>query len=141
MTIPPTGRVLALDWGTARIGVAISDETQLVATPVDTFSRREGRRLPIGKFLTLIEREKPVGLVVGLPLDDDGMEGPAAIAAREMGRSLAARSGLPVAWIDESFTTASTLEAIRDTGGRPRPDAVDARAAATILQQWLDARR
>jgi putative Holliday junction resolvase len=138
--IPATGRVLGLDWGTSRIGVAISDETQLVASPLVTLGRRTGRRLPIGRFLTLVETERPVGLVVGLPLDDESLEGLSATAAREMGRVFAERSKLPVDWIDESFTTARTLAVMAETGSRPRVGDLDARAAAELLQQWLNAR-
>jgi len=138
--IPPTGRVLALDWGTSRIGVAISDETQLVATPLAMLTRRTGRRLPLAQFLTLVTREKPVGLVVGLPLDDNGLEGDSALAAREMGVNFAARSYLPLEWIDESFTTASALTAMRDLGRRTTKDNVDRQAAAQLLQEWLEER-
>jgi putative Holliday junction resolvase len=138
--IPPTGRVLALDWGTSRIGVAISDETQLVATALDTLTRRAGRRLPVAQFLTIVTREKPVGLVVGLPLDDDGREGDSAIAAREMGVAFAARTYLPLEWIDESFTTAQTLATMIEMSRRPTKQNVDRHAAAELLQQWLDER-
>jgi putative holliday junction resolvase len=149
--IPRTGRVLGLDWGTSRIGVAISDETQLIASPLATLTRRTGRRLPVGQFLTLVEREHPVGLLVGLPLDDDGLEGNTALAAREMGRTLAARSGLPLDWIDESFSTADALRHTQEAGSpaaspagqaRARPArSIDAAAAAELLQRWLDGRR
>jgi putative Holliday junction resolvase len=139
--IPASGRVLGLDWGTSRIGVAISDETQLVASALDTLTRRAGRRLPLAQFLTLVTRERPVGLVVGLPLDDDGREGESAAAARAMGVAFAARSYLPVDWIDESFTTARMLEVQRELGRRPQPQARDALAAAELLQRWLEARR
>lgn len=139
MSIPTSGRLLGLDWGTNRIGVAISDESRLVATPLATFTRRAGRRLPVGDFLTLVEREHPAGLIVGLPLGDDGLEGAAGTAAREMGRVFAARSGLPVDWIDESFTTADAISHARETG--QRPSGIDARAATEILQRWLDAHR
>ncbi len=138
--IPPSGRVLGLDWGTRRIGVALSDETQLVARALDTLARRTGHRLPLQRLLTLIETHAPVGIVVGVPLGDDGLEGPAAIAAREMGRAVAARAGLPLDWIDESFTTARTLESLRLSGRTTRDANVDALAAAEILQQWLDRR-
>jgi putative Holliday junction resolvase len=141
MMIPTRGRVLALDWGTARIGVAISDETQLVASPLETLTRRAGRRLPLAQFLTVVTRERPVGLVVGLPLDDDGREGDSALAAREMGRTFAARTYLPIEWIDESFTTARTLETMIEMGRRPTTKNVDREAAAELLQQWLDGRR
>jgi putative Holliday junction resolvase len=142
--IPGAGRVLGLDWGTARIGVAISDETQLLASPLATLTRRTGRRLPVGQFLTLIEREHPVGLVVGIPLGDDGLEGAAGTAAREMGRTLAARCGLPLDWVDESFTTADALAHAREAMLRKSTSgatSIDASAAAEILQHWLDARR
>jgi putative Holliday junction resolvase len=92
------------------------------------------------ELITIIDREGPVGLVVGLPLDDDGLEGPAGIAAREMGRSVTAQRPLPLEWIDESFTTAETLHSMRETGTRPLRG-IDANAAATLLQQWLDGRR
>jgi putative holliday junction resolvase len=139
--IPSSGRVLGLDWGTSRIGVAISDETQLVATPLDTLTRRTGRRLPLAQFLAIVTRERPVGLVVGLPLDDNGREGDSAKAARAMGVAFAARSYLPVAWVDESFTTARTLDTMHEMGRRPQRDTVDRAAAAELLQQWLQERR
>jgi putative Holliday junction resolvase len=142
--IPVAGRVLGLDWGTARIGVAISDETQLIASPLAALTRRTGRRLPVGQFLALVERERPVGLVVGIPLGDDGLEGAAGTAAREMGRALAARSGLPLNWIDESFSTADALRYAREAAPRKpesRAGSIDASAAAEILQRWLDGRR
>jgi putative Holliday junction resolvase len=143
MTIPTTGRVLALDWGLARIGLAITDETQLLASPLGTLTRRAGKRLPLGPFLDVVEREHPVGLVVGLPLDDDAAEGESAQAARAMGEQFAARTGLPIAWIDESFTTAEVLERLTDRGIAPRQRKamIDAMAAAVVLERWLDERR
>ena len=134
---------MALDWGHARIGVAITDETQLLASPLGTLTRRAGKRLPLGQFLDLIEREHPVGLVVGLPLDDEGTEGESAQAARAMGEQFAARAALPIAWIDESFTTAETLERLTERGIAPRQRKadIDAMAAAIVLERWLDTRR
>jgi putative Holliday junction resolvase len=140
--IPRAGRVLALDWGTNRIGVAISDETQLIATPLATIKRRAGKRPPLGEFLTLTEREHPVGLVVGVALDDHGREGDSAAAAREMGTLFATRSNLPVEWTDESFSTVTASERLTEAGYRKRaPRVIDAAAAATLLQGWLEQRR
>ena len=141
--IPRVGRVMALDWGHARIGVAITDETQLLASPLGTLTRRAGKRLPLGQFLDLIEREHPVGVVVGLPLDDEGAEGESAQAARAMGQQFATRASLPIAWIDESFTTAETLERLTERGIAPRQRKadIDAMAAAIVLERWLDTRR
>ncbi len=134
---------MALDWGHARIGVAITDETQLLASPLDTLTRRAGKRLPLGPFLDIVERERPVGLVVGLPLDDDANEGESAQAARAMGEQFATRAALPIAWVDESFTTAEVLERLTDRGIAPRQRKamIDAMAAAVVLERWLDARR
>ena len=141
--IPPHGRVLGLDWGTARIGLAISDETQLIATPLGALKRRAGKRLPMHDFLVAVERERPVGLVVGLPLDDDGHEGESAEAAREMAELFSARAGLPLDFTDEDFSTARVLQISRELGesARHRAQEIDARAAAVLLQRWLEDRR
>jgi putative Holliday junction resolvase len=141
--IPRTGRLLALDWGEVRIGVAVSDETQLIASPRTTLTRRAGKRFPMPSFLSLVEQEHPVGLIVGLPLTADGNEETAAKSAREMGTLAAARAGLPVEFVDERFSTARALGAIREVGGstRGRKEDVDALAAAVLLQQYLDMRR
>ncbi len=141
--IPHAGRVLALDWGATRIGLAISDQTQLIASPLGTLKRRAGKRLPLGPFLDVIEREHPVGLVVGLPLDDEGLEGASAQAARAMGEQFATRASLPIDWVDESFSTTETLERLTDRGIAPRRrrESIDAMAAAILLERWLDRRR
>src|SRR3989304_115267 len=141
--IPATGRVLAAVWGTARIGLALSDETQLIATPLGALRRRARKRLPLGDFLDIVEREQPVGLVVGLPLDDDGHEGDSALAAREMADLFSTKAGLPLAFTDEDFSTARVLEISRELGrtARDRRHEIEARAAAGLLQRWLAARR
>ena len=141
--IPPHGRVLGADWGTARIGLAVSDETQLIATPLGALQRRAGKRLPLRDFLDVVEREHPVGLVVGLPLDDDGHEGDSALAAREMAELFSTKAALPLAFTDEDFSTARVLEISRELGrtARDRRHEVDARAAAVLLQRWLEERR
>jgi putative Holliday junction resolvase len=143
MTIPPTGRVLGLDWGTSRIGVAISDETQLIATPLGVLRRRPGKRLPLHDFLTIVETEHPVGLVVGLPVDDEGRLGPAAVGAREMGDLFATRSKLPLDWLDESFTTTEAAHRLTERGVAPRTRRtdIDALAAAVLLERWIAERR
>lgn len=141
--IPRTGRLLALDWGEVRIGVAVSDETQLIASPRITLTRRAGKRFPMPSFLAVVDEEHPVGLVVGLPLTAEGNEEAAATSAREMGILAAERAALPVAFVDERFSTARALGAIREVGGstRGRKQDVDALAAAVLLQQYLDMRR
>jgi putative Holliday junction resolvase len=141
MPLPESGRLLAVDWGEVRIGLALSDESQTLASPLDTLVRRPGKRLPMPRFLQLIEQHGPVGLVVGLPLDQEGAEGASAGLAREMAQTIGTRTGLPVEFWDERFSTARALGLIREQGGSThgRKRDVDALAAAVLLQHFLDA--
>jgi putative Holliday junction resolvase len=141
--LPRTGRLLALDWGEIRIGLAGSDETQLLASPLETVTRRAGKRYPMPALLALVTRHDIVGLLVGLPLTPEGEEGDAVREARAMGELVAGRSGLPVEYWDERMTTARALRSIQEQGGstRGRKEDVDALAAAVLLQGFLDARR
>jgi putative Holliday junction resolvase len=143
MALPASGRLLALDWGEIRIGLALSDETQTLASPLETLVRRAGKRFPMLRFLELVNQHRPAGVVVGLPLTPEGTEAKSAAAARELARSVADRTGLPVTLWDERMSTARALAAIREQGGstRGRREDVDALAAAVLLQHYLDARR
>jgi putative Holliday junction resolvase len=137
------GRLLGVDWGERRIGLALSDETRTLAQPLTTLTRRSGKRFPMRKFLTLLEQHAVTGVVVGLPLDQEGAEAEAAAAARALAADIAQHSGQPVELWDERLTTARALRAVRAMGGstRGRKDDVDALAAALLLQHYLDARR
>jgi putative Holliday junction resolvase len=141
--LPTPGRLIAVDWGEIRLGLALSDETQFLATPLETLVRRPGKRFPMPRFLELLEAHRPVGVVVGLPLTGEGEEGPSAAAARELAAAIERRSGLPLELWDERMSTARALAAIREQGGsaRGRREDVDALAAAVVLQHYLDARR
>lgn len=141
--IPRAGRVIALDWGEIRIGLALSDELQLLASPLETLVRRAGKRFPMPRFLELLALHHPVGIVIGLPLTGEGDEGPSTIAARELARVVATRTAIPITFMDERMTTARALGLIREQGGsaRGRKADVDALAAAVLLQYFLDGRR
>ncbi len=143
MGIPTGGRILAVDWGQIRLGLALSDESQTIASPLTTLIRRLGKRFPMPAFLDLVTAHRPVGLVVGLPLTPEGHEGPATIAARELGALLGARTYLPVELVDERMTTARARAAIAEQGGttRGRREDVDALAATILLQHFLETRR
>jgi putative holliday junction resolvase len=143
MSLPNVGRLLGLDWGEVRIGLALSDETQTLATPLQTLVRRRGKRFPMARFMELVGDHQPTGMVVGLPLTGEGEEEDSATSARELAGELAKRSGLPVELWDERMSTARALAAIREQGGstRGRREDVDALAAAVLLQHYLDARR
>jgi putative Holliday junction resolvase len=145
MAAPPadlrTGRVLAVDWGIRRFGVALSDPGRLIAQPLATLTRREGKRPPIAALLDLIRAHEVTALVVGLPLTPEGEEGEAAREARTFGEALAARSGLPVTFWDERLSTALALRAARAAGVKDRDsrERIDQMAAVAILQHFLDA--
>ena len=143
MAIPATGRILAVDWGERRFGLALSDETQLIASPLTTLIRRVGKRFPMPAFLSLVTEHRPVGLVVGLPLTGSGAEGQWGGEVRELASLLGARTYLPVELVDERMTTARALAAIKEQGGstRGRKADVDALAAALLLQHFLESRR
>ena len=137
------GRVLAVDWGERRIGLALSDETRMLAQPLTTLTRRAGKRFPMRDFLALLERHAVSAVVVGLPLDQEGGEGDAAAAARHLATDIARTSGKPVELWDERFTTARALQAVREMGGKTkgRKEDVDTVAATLLLQHYLDAKR
>jgi putative Holliday junction resolvase len=141
--LPRSGPLLAIDLGDKRIGLALSDPTQTVAHPLATLQRRPGKRFPLQALRTHLEAHEPAGLVMGLPLTEDGTEDARAAEARETGARLAAKTGLPVAYWDERMTTARALRAVRDLGGglRGRKADVDKLAATTLLQSFLDSRR
>ena len=141
--IPTSGRVLALDWGELRIGVALSDETQLLSSPLTTLIRRRGKRFPMPAFLELVTRHHPVGLVVGLPLSLEGEETDNSRSSRELAAHVADRTGLPWEMWDERMSTARALRAIQEQDGsaRGRKEEVDALAASVLLQHFLEARR
>ena len=141
--IPPQGRVLGIDWGEIRIGLAVSDELQMLASPLETLVRRRGKRFPMPRLLELVAAHGPVGVVVGLPLTPAGDEGPSAAEARAVATLVEGRTGLPVELHDERLSTARALRLVREQEGstRGRREDVDALAAAVLLQGFLDARR
>ncbi|MBI4503400.1 MAG: Holliday junction resolvase RuvX, partial [Gemmatimonadetes bacterium] len=141
--LPRSGRLLAVDWGEKRIGLALSDPSQTLAQPLDTLVRRAGRRFPMRSFRELVDAHHPTGIVVGLPLEPEGSEGEAASAAREMGTAIAKATGVPVAFVDERMTTRQVHRAVAEMGGRTRgrEAEVDRLAATVLLQSFLDHRR
>lgn len=144
VTVPPmSGPLLAVDLGEKRIGLALSDPMQTVAHPLATLQRRPGKRFPLQALRRYLDEHAPVGIVMGLPIAEDGSEDERAAAAREAGSRIAEKTGLPVAYWDERMTTARALRAVRELGGglRGRKADVDKLAATTLLQAYLDGRR
>jgi putative holliday junction resolvase len=139
MSVTITGRLLAIDYGERRIGLAVSDPTGTIASPVGHIVRRAGKRPPIAELARRAAALDVSGLVLGLPLDSDGQETPLAREVRSVGAALAERTKLSVRYVDERFTTAAALRTIRSVGGSThgRKGDVDALAAAVLLQHAL----
>jgi putative Holliday junction resolvase len=137
------GRVLAVDWGSKRFGLALSDPTRLIAQPLVTLTRRANHRAPVAEIAGLVARHQVTMVVVGLPLDPEGGEGEAAREARELGETLQRRCGVPVTWWDERLSTVRALRSARAAGVKDRDSRgrIDQMAAVAILQHWLDAQR
>jgi len=135
--VPLKGRLLAVDWGTKRIGLAVTDPTRTIAQPLATLTRRAGRRFPMRQLRAWLDEYAPTGIIVGLPLTADGAEGSAALAARAAAELIATKTGLPVVLVDERMTTA---QAARADGVGGRVDR-DQRAAAILLQGYLERER
>jgi putative holliday junction resolvase len=136
---PDRGRWMAVDWGERRIGLALSDPSGTIATPAGAIVRRAGKRAPIAELVRRAESLEARAIVMGLPLDGEGEDTPRATECRRVASELARRTKLPVALLDERFTTATALRAIHEMGGstRGRKSDVDALAAAVLLQQAL----
>jgi putative Holliday junction resolvase len=132
---------LGIDPGDARVGVARSDPTGFLATPVETVRRGKGDLARIAKILA---EEEAVEIVMGLPRSLSGGEGPSAAKVREFAAALARRvSPVPVRLVDERMTTVSAEAMLRDQGrkGGKRRAVVDQAAAVLILQHALDTER
>ena len=133
------GRWMAIDWGERRIGLAISDPTGTIASPAGVIERRLGKRAPVAELVRRATALEALGIVMGLPLDGEGDDTPRSRECRRVAHELARRTSLPVALVDERFTTAVALRAVHAMGGktRDRKADVDALAATVLLQQAM----
>ncbi len=136
-----SGRLLGLDPGQRRIGVAVSDPDRLIATPHEVIDRRTTD--PMERIATLVGEWAVTEVVVGLPTSLDGSEGPAASRSRALVEALSARLDVPVTLADERFTTVSAESALIEAGMRRdrRRQTTDMVAAAIMLQGYLDGLR
>ncbi len=136
-------RVLAVDPGERRVGLAATDESGAIALPLRTLHREgESTRTTAGRIAEAARRIGAERIVMGLPLRLDGSEGLAARRARALGTELNERFGLPVEYWDERWTSVQAEASLRRAGirGRRRRDVVDQAAATLLLQSWLAAR-
>jgi putative holliday junction resolvase len=136
-------RVLAVDYGTRRVGIAISDPTATIAQPVTVLTRREGKRPPVQAIADIAAERQARHIVIGLPLGLDGMENDWTHEVRAFGAKLGERTGLGVTFADERLTSVVAERAVRSLGltrsRREEKGRVDAAAAVLILQRYLDA--
>jgi putative Holliday junction resolvase len=141
--MPSQGPVLALDFGSRRIGLAVSDPERKFAFPCGELERRDAAR-DIEALCEQVRERGVVQLVVGLPLHMDGRAGPEAQAAREFAGALSGATGLPVELLDERWTTREAERALRESEPRRRRRErarVDAAAAALLLRTFLERER
>lgn len=138
----PSGRVLALDPGRVRVGVALSDEDGVLASPRPALDGSDQKRL-VASVARLCREEEVRQILVGLPLDLSGEAGPPARRAEALASQLREATSLPVQLIDERLSTVAAHRRLDDAGrkrGKARSQAVDGAAAALLLQAWLDSR-
>ena len=136
---PHEGRLAGIDFGTVRIGIAICDQNQSFASPVENYQRRELEE-DARRFQQLVEREDIVGIVIGLPISTDGQETAKSREARKFGTWLGEVTSLPVRFHDERFTTslAHELMIAGNIKASKRKKRLDMIAAQQMLQAYLE---
>jgi len=137
--LSPGARLLGLDLGTKTIGLALSDISRIVATPLETIKRTKFTK-DAERLLEICEEHSVAALVIGLPLNLDGSEGPRSQATRAFARNLSGKTDLPMVFWDERLSTVAVertlLEA--DASRKRRAEVIDKMAAGYILQGALD---
>lgn len=133
------GRVMAIDYGDKRIGLALSDPTRTIASPLGHIVRRAGKRPPLTELLKRAKEHEVRAFVIGLPLDQHGEDTARVSEVRGIAAEIEKRTGLAVRLVDERYTTAAALRTVKEMGGstRGRKGDVDALAAAILLQHAL----
>jgi putative holliday junction resolvase len=135
-------RIMAVDFGERRIGIAMSDPTRTIASPLTALGRRPGKRPPWVELKRLMQEHEVAELVVGLPLALSGEDSAWTKEVREFASQLATRTALPVHLIDERMTSVQAERAVRGMGlrrsQREQKERVDAAAAAIILRCFLE---
>jgi putative Holliday junction resolvase len=135
-------RVLGIDFGERRIGLALSDPSATIAQPLPTLTRRAGKRPPIAAIIEIIQQQAVARAVVGLPLNLGGDETEWTATVRDFASKLQERAQVPVEFIDERLTSVQAERAVRNSGlkrsQREQKDRIDAAAAVLLLQTYLD---
>lgn len=137
--IPPFRAICGLDLGTVTIGVAVSDGMRQVATPLETIKRKKFG-VDAEKLLAILAKRDIAGIVLGLPLNMDGTEGPRVQSTRSFARNLEKLTDIPITFWDERLSTVAAERALleADTSRKRRDEVIDHVAAGYILQGALD---
>ena len=137
-------RILGIDYGTRRVGLAISDPTGTISQALPVIKRRPGKRPPVAALTQIVQEHEVREIVLGLPLSLSGEENDWTREVREFGAKLAERAGVPVAFMDERMTSVLAEKTVRSLGlkrvAREEKERVDTTAALLILQAYLDRR-
>ncbi len=138
-TLPREGRLMALDLGTKTIGVALSDVLRTIATPRETIARKKFG-MDAAKLVEIIHAEEVAAIILGLPVNMDGTEGPRAQSTRQFAVNLSEKTDIDIAFWDERLSTAAVTRTMieADLSRARRKEVVDKMAAAYILQGALD---
>lgn len=131
------GRILGIDYGDVRIGVAMSDETAFLASPLITVINGENA---VDEIVALVQENSVERIVIGLPLNMNGSEGAATDKVRKFSKKLSEKISIPIIESDERLTTVEAHHNLREAGldGKKRKGVVDMAAAQIILQDYLD---
>lgn len=142
MQVPREGRLAGVDFGTVRIGIAITDPEQIVASPYENYNRRTEAK-DADFFRELATQEKIVTFVVGLPVHMSGDSSRMSEAAMEFGRWLADATGVPVVWFDERYTSSIAKQALASgkLTHKKRKKRLDMLAAQILLSAFLESDR
>ena len=140
--LPPYRAILGLDLGDKTVGVAVSDLSRSIATPIEVI-RREKFTLDAQRLLAIVANRNAAGLILGLPLNMDGSEGPRVQSTRACARNLEKLTALPITFWDERLSTVAAERALleADTSRKRRREVIDQVAAGYILQGALDRMR
>jgi putative Holliday junction resolvase len=135
-----SGRIAAIDYGTVRLGIAISNPQRTISSPMENYTRR-GAEQDARRMKRLVEEEGVTLLVVGLPVHLDGRESQKSREARAFGQWLGEVTGIPVEYFDERFTSSQAHELLTEAQmrGKRRKQRLDMLAAQIILSSYLEA--
>jgi putative Holliday junction resolvase len=140
LSLPGTGRLVSLDPGTKRVGVALCDEMRLVTRPLAVIERSSWKKLLLA-IRAIVSDFDAVGLVIGLPLNSDGSESEMSLAARELARKFRLSLNVPVFMQDERVSTYEARHRVWQNKKAPPDTIVDSEAACIILEDFLDRTR